>query len=197
MFIQTETTNDAQAMRFLPGRDVTGAGAVIFSDAADAPRSPLAQRLFGVDGVAAVALGAGDITVTKTDDGDWQELKPAVLRAIMEHFTSDEPVILAGAEPEFVGDADDDIAAQIRELIDTKIYPSVAQGGGSIAFRGYENGVVLLDPSPDWEDMAEWYRQNSPHRLAQFERGQRLVPKLFKVMMPHVEPGDCRDAVGS
>ena len=145
MFIQTETTNDPQAMRFLPGRDITGAGAVSFADAADAARSPLAQRLFGVDGIAAVVLGAGDITVTKTGDGDWQALKPAILRAIMEHFTSDEPIFLAGAEPEFVGDADDDITTQIRELIETRIYPAVAQGGGSITFRGYENGVVLLD----------------------------------------------------
>jgi Fe-S cluster biogenesis protein NfuA len=145
MFIQTEATNDPQAMRFLPGRDVTGAGAVSFADAADATRSPLAQRLFAVDGIAGVVLGAGDITVTKTGDDDWQALKPTILRAIMEHFTSNEPVFLAGAEPEFVGDADDDVAAQIRELIDTRIYPAVVQGGGGIAFRGYENGVVLLD----------------------------------------------------
>ena len=145
MFIQTESTSDPATVRFLPGREVTGSATVRFADAASAGRSPLAERLFGVEGVAGVSLGADYIAVTKADDADWEALKPAVLRAVMEHLTADQPVLIAGD-----GDAGDDgedseIVAQIKELIETKIAPSVAQSGGDLVFRGFDDGVVLLD----------------------------------------------------
>ncbi len=145
MFIQTESTNDPATVKFLPGRKVTGSATVRFADAGAAGRSPLAELLFGVEGVAGVSLGADYIAVTKAEDVDWEALKPAVLRTVMEHFKADQPVLLAGD-----GDAGDDgedseVVAQIKELIETKIAPSVAQSGGDVVFRGFDDGVVLLD----------------------------------------------------
>jgi Fe-S cluster biogenesis protein NfuA len=109
-----------------------------------AGRSPLANRLFGVDGVRGVFLGSDFITVTKDGEADWHAMKPAVLGAMMEHFTSGEAAIsnsdvAAEAEPE-----DDEVTAQIKELIDTRVRPAVAQDGGDITFQGYREGIVYL-----------------------------------------------------
>ncbi|MCH7887751.1 MAG: NifU family protein [Proteobacteria bacterium] len=147
MFIATETTADPATIRFLPGRSVTGSGTADFADAESAKRSPLAERLFAIDAVAAVSLGADFITVTKTDEADWRDLKAAVLAAIMEHFVEGKPALLAAAAAESPGEAgeDSEVVAQIKELIETRIAPGVAQSGGKIAFRGFEDGIVLLD----------------------------------------------------
>ncbi len=147
MFIQTESTSDPATVKFLPGRRVTGSGTVSFADAGAAGRSPLAERLFGVEGVAEVALGADYIAVTKAEDADWAALKPAILGAVMEHFTGDQPVLLGGDGDAVAGDdgEDSEVVAQIKELIETKIAPSVAQSGGDVVFRGFDDGAVLLD----------------------------------------------------
>ncbi len=143
MFIQTETTNDPAIVRFLPGRPVTGSRTVAFDDPAATDASPLAARLFAVDGVGGVTLGRDHITIAKTDDADWDALRPAVLRTVMEHFMTGDPVLSdddAASE-----DGDDDVVGQIRELIDTRIQPAVSQNGGAVIFQGFEDGVVLLD----------------------------------------------------
>lgn len=145
MFIQTEQTPNPATLKFLPGRTVMDAGTADFTSADAARRSPLAERLFGVDGVSGVFLGTDFITVTKTMDQDWHVLKPAILGVIMEHFTSGRPTLnemsgTALAE----ADDDDEIVAQIKELIDTRVRPAVAQDGGDIVFRRFEDGVVYL-----------------------------------------------------
>ena len=148
MFIQTEDTGNPSVVRFLPGRDVTGSRTVAFAEAGAAKDSPLAVRLFAVEGVAAVSLGPDHVAVTKADGAEWPALRPAVLRALMEHFTADEPVFAPGGDPGGAngGDGgDDEVVAQIRELIDSRIYPAVSQSGGDVVFRGFEDGVVLLD----------------------------------------------------
>ena len=147
MFIATETTADPATLRFLPGRSVTGSGTADFADAESAKRSPLAERLFAIDTIAAVSLGADFIIVTKAADADWRDLKAAVLAAIMEHFVEGKPALLAAAADESPGEAGEDteLVAQIKELIETRIAPAVAQSGGEIAFRGFEDGIVLLD----------------------------------------------------
>ena len=145
MFIQTEDSGDPAIIRFLPGRAVAGSRRVTFSDAASAEGSPLAKRLFAVDGVARVALGADDVTVTRADSADWTTLRTAVLGALMDHFTSDEPVLGDGADDDGDEGDGDEITAQIRELIETKIRPAIAQSGGEVSFHGFEDGVVLLD----------------------------------------------------
>jgi Fe-S cluster biogenesis protein NfuA len=148
MFIQTETTPNPASLKFLPGRIVLGTGTAEFRDAEEAVRSPLAERLFAVDGVSGVFLGGEFITVTKAE-GEWQHLKPAVLGAIMEHFLSGMPVLReapkAGGEGEFYAEEDAEIVATIKELIETRVRPAVAQDGGDITFQGFRDGVVYLN----------------------------------------------------
>ncbi|WP_374301265.1 NifU family protein [Ferrovibrio sp.] len=152
MFIQTETTPNPATLKFLPGRAVLpadfAAGSAAFTDAETAKVSPLAVRLFAVDGVEGVFLGSDFVTVTKMADQDWSALKPALLGAIMEHFMAGLPVINAGAAEsgaaETFDPADGQIVLQIKELIDTRVRPAVAQDGGDIVFRGFERGVVYL-----------------------------------------------------
>jgi Fe-S cluster biogenesis protein NfuA len=146
MFIQTEQTPNPATLKFLPGRVVLEHGTADFPDVGAAHRSPLARRLFDVAGIERVFLGSDFITVTKADALDWQVIKPAVLGGIMEHFTSGEPVMRApeGDAADAAGEADDEIVAQIKELLDTRIRPAVAQDGGDIVFHSFEEGVVYL-----------------------------------------------------
>lgn len=145
MFIQTETTPNPATLKFLPGRDVMAAGTADFADATTAGRSPLAQRLFDVEGVTGVFLGSDFVTVTKSPDKEWYVLKPAILGMIMEHFTSGRPVLLPDAQDAAAAPEDDDeVVTQIKELLDTRVRPAVAQDGGDIVFHGFEDGVVYL-----------------------------------------------------
>ena len=149
MFIQTEATPNPATLKFLPGRAVMPDGTLDLRDVADAERSPLAQRLFGVSGVSGVFLGSDFITVTKSD-GEWPHLKPAILGAIMEHFMSGAPVLAAGEaadvneEGEFFDPADAETVETIKDLLETRIRPAVAGDGGDITFRGYRDGTVYL-----------------------------------------------------
>lgn len=146
MFIQTETTPNPATLKFLPGRDVMASGTADFADRSTAARSPLAERLFDVDGVTGVFLGSDFVTITKSAAKDWYVLKPAILGVIMEHFTSGRPILLADAgEAAAAADGEDDeIVTQIKELLDTRVRPAVAQDGGDIVFHGFEDGVVYL-----------------------------------------------------
>ena len=147
MFIETEQTPNPATLKFLPGRTVLEGASADFADAAAAQRSPLAERLFQVEGVRRVFLGQDFISVTKAVEKEWFVLKPAILGVIMEHFIAGKPVLLAeagvaaAATPE---GADGEIVAQIKELLDTRVRPAVAQDGGDITFRSFENGVVYL-----------------------------------------------------
>ncbi len=147
MFIQTEQTPNPATLKFLPGRPVMTRGTANFTDAAAARISPLAERLFSLPGVSGVFFGADFITVTKQEDGDWYHLKPAILAVIMEHFTTGRPVFLAGdgeAADTAADEEDDEIVAQIKELLETRVRPAVAQDGGDIIFHDFEDGVVYL-----------------------------------------------------
>jgi Fe-S cluster biogenesis protein NfuA len=149
MFIQTEPTPNPATLKFLPGRAVMERGTANFPTPESAARSPLAQRLFALPGVSGVFLGADFITVSKDESADWFQLKPSVLGAIMEHFTAGQPVILAGPGDAPAGEAeeddeDDEIVQQIKELLETRVRPAVAQDGGDIIFHRYEEGVVYL-----------------------------------------------------
>ena len=148
MFIQTEATPNPATLKFLPGRPVLPDGVLDIPDAAQAAKSPLAERLFAVPGVTGVFLGSDFITVTKTDS-EWQQIKPAILGAIMEHFMSGAPMLATGAgaaaEDEFFETKDADTVATIKELIETRVRPAVANDGGDITFRGFKDGIVYLD----------------------------------------------------
>jgi Fe-S cluster biogenesis protein NfuA len=148
MFIQTESTPNPATLKFLPGRDVMGEGAVAdFPSADQAGRSPLAQALFAIPQVSRVFFGSDFISVTKRD-GEWKHLKPTILGAIMEHFTQGLPLLQGSAEEteETYSDEDSEVVAQIKELIETRVRPAVAADGGDIIFKGFdgESGVVTL-----------------------------------------------------
>ncbi len=152
MFIQTERTPNPATLKFIPGRAILESGAVDFPQASAAEGvSPLAMGLFDVDGVDGVFLGTDFITVTKSDDQDWKQLKPHVLAALMQHFSSGAPVLLQGADIAASGPREADIAPenaevveQIKVLLDEKVRPAVAQDGGDITFHDYREGVVFL-----------------------------------------------------
>lgn len=146
MFIQTEQTPNPATLKFIPGRPVLGDRTANFVDAAAAAVSPLARKLFEIEGVTGVFLGGNFITVTKAG-GDWQGLKPIILGTIMEHFTSGEPILEAAAEAdETMADNPDDLPVidQIKELLDTRVRPAVARDGGDITYHGFRRGVVYL-----------------------------------------------------
>ncbi|PIB25658.1 iron transporter [Amylibacter kogurei] len=149
MFIQTESTPNPATLKFLPGQTVMAAGTADFPSADAAHSSPLAQRVFAVDGVSGVFFGPDFVTVTKTDATEWDHIKPAILGAIMEHFQSGAPVMdgadsaAAGGHADHSGE-DSDIVDQIKELLDTRVRPAVAQDGGDITFHGFDRGVVYL-----------------------------------------------------
>ena len=146
MFIQTEETPNPATLKFLPGREVVTSGSVDFATAEGAGRSPLAERLFKVDGIERVFLGQDFITITKAPAKDWSVLKPALLGVIMEHFVSGQPVLLADGAgvAAAADDEDDEVVAQIKELLETRVRPAVAQDGGDIIFHSFEDGVVYL-----------------------------------------------------
>lgn len=147
MFIQTETTPNPATLKFLPGEIVLENGTADFPAPETAAKSPLARRVFAVGGVTGVFLGRDFVTVTKADDQPWDHLKPSILGAIMEHFQSGAPAIEGAAEQS--GHAshdgpDAEIVSQIKELLDTRVRPAVAQDGGDITFHGFDRGIVYL-----------------------------------------------------
>jgi Fe-S cluster biogenesis protein NfuA len=147
MFIQTETTPNPATLKFLPGRTVLPEGTLDMPDKAAAERSPLAARLFEIGGVSGVFFGSDFIAVTKTD-GEWQQLKPALLGAIMEHFMSGAPIVNEGdaaSVDEFFDPKDAETVDMIKDLIETRVRPAVANDGGDITFRGFKDGIVYLD----------------------------------------------------
>ena len=147
MFIQTESTPNPATLKFLPGQTVLEAGTADFPSQEAAAPSPLARRIFSVGEVTGVFLGSDFVTVTKAEGVEWDHLKPALLGAIMEHFQSGAPAIEgAGAgsgHAEHEGE-DGEVVGQIKELLDTRVRPAVAQDGGDITFHGFERGVVYL-----------------------------------------------------
>jgi Fe-S cluster biogenesis protein NfuA len=151
MFIETEQTPNPATLKFLPGKPVMAGGTAEFTDPEAAGRaSPLASRLFGVEGVTGVYLGADFVSVSKAEGQEWHRLKPAVLGAIMEHFMSGAPILVsattAAAEEgeEFFEANDAGTVETIKELLETRIRPAVAGDGGDITFRGYRDGIVYL-----------------------------------------------------
>ena len=153
MFIQTEATPNPATLKFIPGRLVLDAGTMEFTSRDAAHASPLAEKLFAVPGVTGVFYGSDFVTVTK-DDSDWQHLKPAILGAIMEHYMSGEPLLADGSfasaadvddKDEFFDENDAETVEMIKDLIETRVRPAVANDGGDITFRGFKDGIVYLN----------------------------------------------------
>ncbi|KUO67827.1 MAG: iron transporter [Alphaproteobacteria bacterium BRH_c36] len=147
MFIQTEATPNPATLKFIPGRSVLSAGTAEYRARDEAEESPLAVKLFDIDGVTGVFLGSDFISVTK-GEAEWQHLKPAILGAIMEHFMSGAPVLTSGGGNDVsqgnYDPADEQVVSTIKELIETRVRPAVAQDGGDITFHGFREGIVYL-----------------------------------------------------
>jgi Fe-S cluster biogenesis protein NfuA len=147
MFIQTEATPNPATLKFIPGKPVLAGGTADFRSRGDAKGSPLATRLFDISGVDGVFLGSDFISITKGDI-EWQHLKPMVLGAIMDHYVAGVPATGSeGANDESEGSydpADESTVATIKELLETRVRPAVAQDGGDITFSGFRDGTVFL-----------------------------------------------------
>ena len=150
MFIQTESTPNPATLKFLPGRAVLDRGTLDMPTPEEAEKSPLAERLFDIPGVSGVFFGPDFITVSK-DRGEWQQLKPAILGAIMEHFMSGEPLLRdpdaedSEGKDEFFESEDAETVSMIKELLESRVRPAVASDGGDITFRGFKEGIVYLN----------------------------------------------------
>jgi len=189
MFIQTEATPNPATLKFLPGKEVLLEGTADFRDADSArAESPLAGRLFDIAGVKGVFFGFDFITVTKDDGPEWQHLKPAILGAIMEHFMTGQPVMAAGTQAarddadageEFYDKDDTEIVITIKELLDTRVRPAVAQDGGDITFRGYQDGTVFLH--------MKGACAGCPSSTATLKHGIQNLLKHFVPEVQHVE----------
>lgn len=148
MFIQTEPTPNPSTLKFLPGETVLDKRTINFTKAEDASVSPLASKLFSIDGVTGVFFGQDFISVSKQSTIDWDIIKPAILDAIMLHFTSGADLFTeqkAKSSNHEVTEEDDEVVKEIKELLDTRVRPSVAMDGGDIIFNRYEDGVVYLE----------------------------------------------------
>jgi Fe-S cluster biogenesis protein NfuA len=152
MLIQTETTPNPSTLKFLPGRQVMEAGTRDFATPEEAEASPLAEALFSTGDVEGVFFGRDFVSVTAAPSADWRDLKPQVLSVLLDHYSSNAPLFRPGTaagievDGEDYGEdpADADIVAQIRELIETRVRPAVAQDGGDIVYRGFRGGRVYL-----------------------------------------------------
>jgi len=145
MFIQTQDTPNPATLKFIPGVPVMDSGTADYPAADSAANSPLARRLFQIDGIKGVFLGGDFVAVTKEDSLDWFALKPSILAGIMEHYASGMPVVeMADAGADAADEDDDEIVTQIKQLLDTRVRPAVAMDGGDIVFQGFDDGVVTL-----------------------------------------------------
>jgi Fe-S cluster biogenesis protein NfuA len=144
MFIQTEATPNPQTLKFLPNVPILETGTAFFTNIEDAAISPLAVELFAISGVNAVFLGSDFITITKNDEIDWSVLKAPLLSSIMDFLVAKKPVIKTQKTAE-ENTNDSEIVKQIRELIETRVRPAVAQDGGDIIFHDFVDGIVQLE----------------------------------------------------
>ena len=153
MLIQTEPTPNPAALKFLPGQTVMTGGTRDFATPEEAEASPLAHAIFSTGEVEGVFFGRDFVSVTAAPGVEWRRLKPLVLEVLLDHFVSGAPLFNPGsaagievAPDTETGDdpADAEIVAQIRELIETRVRPAVAQDGGDIIYRGFQNGTVFL-----------------------------------------------------
>lgn len=150
MFIQTESTPNPDTIKFLPGQDVTGGqGVEILTLEIARKVSPLAVRLFDVEGVRSVFLGSDFVSVTRVPETDWAMIRTLVLGVLFEHFSRHEPVLLSGGAEDASSSRayngpDKEIVAQICEILDSRVRPAVARDGGDIEFHAFEKGILWL-----------------------------------------------------
>ena len=144
MFIQTEDTPNPLTIKFLPGKEVMISGTADFKSKDLSQNSPLASRLFDIEGIDGVFLGSDFISVTKKENEEWFSLKPSILGKIMEHYASGDSVLLVNNNDLSDESNDSDTVQQIKQLLETRVRPAVAMDGGDIQFESFEDGIVTL-----------------------------------------------------
>jgi Fe-S cluster biogenesis protein NfuA len=148
MFIQTEATPNPATLKFIPGKPVLPGGTRDYRTPGEADESPLAKKLFEINGVSGVFLGHDFVTVSRSG-AEWQQLKPAILGSIMDHYMSGAPVLDDESKPEDLGESFDpahaDIVKTIKDLLESRVRPAVAQDGGDITFKSFKDGIVYLN----------------------------------------------------
>lgn len=154
MLIETEPTPNPATVKFLPGRAVMGSGTRDFASPEEAEASPLANALFSLGDVTGVFFGGDFVSVTIASGSEWSDVKPDILATLLEHFSANMPLFAPGTAAEIAVPADDDgfaddpadaeIVEQIRDLIETRVRPAVANDGGDIVYRGFDKGTVYL-----------------------------------------------------
>ncbi len=155
MFIQTEETPNPQTLKFLPGQKVLGNETASYAKKEEAENSPLAQALFDISHVENIFFGRDFITITKSAKGNWQTIKAFAITSIMDHYVSGRPVVegleegvsapAKSAPREQQCDENDPLVIQIKELLDTRVRPAVAEDGGDIIFHDFVDGIVTLE----------------------------------------------------
>ncbi len=197
MFIQTEATANPATLKFLPGERVMREGTADFPTREDAARSPLASRLYEIGGVTGVFFGADFITVTKADDRDWAWLKPSILGAILEHFTSGQPVMKdervgagngsgsGGDEPDIgaqepVSDAPQELIDQVRELIAERLHPTIQGAGGDIELHSFVGASVNLRLQGSAHAMLPQIEAMLRHYVPEIEKVQDVMDAMPK-----------------
>jgi len=149
MFIQTEATPNPNTMKFLPGQEVLGTKTAFFTSRENAATSPLASALFVLPDIRAIFYGSDFVTVTKTESSSWDVLKPQILTTMVEHYQSGNPLMVdvkeKAADATVYSDDEKEIVEQIKELIETRVRPAVAQDGGDIVFHSFKEGIVHLE----------------------------------------------------
>lgn len=195
MFIQTEATPNPSTLKFLPGERVMREGTASFPTPKDAARSPLASRIFEIDGVTGVFFGADFITVTKADDQEWMLLKPPILGAIMQHFTSGQPVmadaaggdgsLLEGDGSDFeaqepVSDAPQELVDQVRELVESRLRPAIRDSGGDVEFHSFVGATVNLRLQGSAYAMLSQIETMLRHYLPEIEKVQDVMDAIPK-----------------
>ncbi len=146
MFIETQATPNPETVKFIPNQEVLESGSIDFATSDMAKKSPLAQRLFGITGVDRVFLSTDFVSITKASDTDWSMLKPMILAALMEHLSVGQAIIDADYyDDKHQSSNDDEITAQIKELLEERVRPIVAMDGGDIVFDRFEQGIVYLE----------------------------------------------------
>jgi Fe-S cluster biogenesis protein NfuA len=193
MFIQTEATPNPATLKFLPGERVMREGTANFPTREDAARSPLANRLYEIDGVTGVFFDADFITVTKADDQDWAWLKPPILGAIMAHFTSGQPVRKdaragngGGSEgddfeaQEPVSDAPQELIDQVRELIEERLHPTIQGAGGNIELHSFVGATVNLRLQGAAHGMLSQVEAVLRHYVPEIEKVQDVMDAMPK-----------------
>ena len=195
MFIQTEVTANPATLKFIPGQRVIGEGTANFPTREDTASSPLASRLYQIDGVNGVLFGTDYITVTRAHDQDWALLKPPILGVIMEHFISDQPVmrderasVSGGSQddepdieaPEPVSDAPQELIDQVRELIETRIHPMMHDAGGDIEFHSFVGATVNLRLQGSAHAVLPQVENMLKHYLSEIEKVQDVMDAIPK-----------------